>query len=149
MDNRRKTSQPRGRGAVGLLDNPMWNPFFEACNKEGLTNLPQSALDQGLYVETDSMGEVKFDRSGRPQTRLAPEIESAIKNIWENALAAGYDQNQLLTLMGEYGLGVPGPKLREARRCIKELLKPAPSNRANPQLRIVQGGLPETNRRKF
>ena len=149
MDNRRKTNQPGGRRAVSLLEHPAWIPFFEACNKERITNLPQSALDRGLYLQTDSEGEIKFTRSGRPQMRLAPELEVLIKNVLQKATEGGYNEKQLLQLIGEYTSGVGEPRIKELRRRVKELLKPPLKDAEKAPLRIVSGGLPETNRRKF
>jgi len=66
----------------------VWLPFFTATNVQGDTAIPKEALGAPLRLAKDKDGTVKFSKSGRPVTRVAPELSEQIKIVRENFVAS-------------------------------------------------------------
>ena len=78
---------PQGRKAWSIDLESTWLPFFTATNIMGDTAIPSDALGAPLRLAFDKDGSVRFNRNGRPITRLAKPISQAVSLVRENFVA--------------------------------------------------------------
>jgi len=82
------TAKPQtGRKAWSIDLEQVWLPFFTATNVMGDTAIPHDALGAPLRLAYDKDGSVKFNKAGRPVTRLAKPISESVALVRENFTA--------------------------------------------------------------
>ena len=84
MPNGRK---PAGRRVWSIDLETVWLPFFSATNVMGDTAIPVEALGAPLRLAYAQDGSVKFNKSGRPVTKVVKEIADSVRLVKENFTA--------------------------------------------------------------
>ena len=79
------------RGSVrrvwGIDLESVWIPFFTASNTKGETVIPDEALGAPIRLAHSKDGAIRFTQTGRPVTRVAPELNAHITMARENFVA--------------------------------------------------------------
>lgn len=85
------TKSGGSRRAWGIDVETVWKPFFTATNVEGKTDLPDDVLGAPIRLATTKDGDVKFNQSGRPVTRVHPKLNEQINQARQNFVAGLQD----------------------------------------------------------
>ncbi len=81
------TKPPQGRKAWSIDLETVWLPFLTSTNLMGDTAIPHDALGAPLRLAYDKDGSVKFNRNGRPITKIAKPIAQTVSLVRENFVA--------------------------------------------------------------
>lgn len=84
------------RKAWGIDVNTVWLPYFTAAKTVGAVNnqdLPDEALGAPIRLARDKAGDIRFsEATGRPITKVAPELNTMVNRARENFVASLLNQ---------------------------------------------------------
>lgn len=79
--------KPAGKRVWGIDLETVWLPFFMATNLMGDTAISHEALGSPLRLGYYQDGQVRFNKSGRPQIKVVKELSDTIRTVRENFTA--------------------------------------------------------------
>ena len=83
----RPTGRKSGRRVWGIDLETVWVPFFTATNVMGDTDISPASLGAPVRLAYNADGSVKFNKNGRPVTRVVKELSDSVRLIRENFTA--------------------------------------------------------------
>ena len=127
-------NKSRGSRRAWSIDvESVWVPFFTATNVMGETDLPDDVLGAPIRLARSKDGEIRFNDSGRPITRVHPDLNAQVTLVRENFVAGlqaytGSVQEERPDAYGEhvarqYAAGQPieGQELHEVAQAVAKL----------------------------